>query len=37
MPRLGQAIEPGHVQSVDAWWREVEQVVAEAAPVDPID
>jgi L-ascorbate metabolism protein UlaG (beta-lactamase superfamily) len=41
MPRLGQAIEPGHVQSVDAWWREVEQVEAEAAPVeavtDPID
>jgi len=41
MPRLGQPIEPGHVQSVDAWWREVEETETEAAPVeavtDPID
>ncbi|MDY7225711.1 MBL fold metallo-hydrolase [Hyalangium rubrum] len=32
MPRLGQPIEPARVESVDAWWREVEQT-AIAAPV----
>lgn len=41
MPRLGQPIEPGHVQSVDPWWREVEETEAGPAPVeaavDPID
>jgi L-ascorbate metabolism protein UlaG (beta-lactamase superfamily) len=41
MPRLGQPIEPGHVQSIDPWWREVEQTEAAPAPVeavtDPID
>jgi L-ascorbate metabolism protein UlaG (beta-lactamase superfamily) len=41
MPRLGQPIEPGHVQSVDPWWREVEEAETAPAPeealVDPID
>jgi len=41
MPRLGQPIEPGHVQAVDAWWREVEETemapAPEAALTDPID
>ena len=41
MPRLGQPIEPGHVQSVDAWWREVKEADAPPAPpeaiTDPID
>jgi L-ascorbate metabolism protein UlaG (beta-lactamase superfamily) len=41
MPRLGQPIEPGQVQSIDTWWREVEEIETEAAPVeavtDPID
>ncbi len=41
MPRLGQPIEPGHVQSVDPWWREVEETETSPAPaeavVDPID
>jgi L-ascorbate metabolism protein UlaG (beta-lactamase superfamily) len=41
MPRLGQPIEPGHVQSVDPWWREVEETEAPPAPLeavtDPID
>lgn len=41
MPRLGQAIEPGRVQSIDTWWREVQETEVEAAPVealtDPID
>lgn len=41
MPRLGQPIEPGHVQSIDPWWREVEQIEAAPLPVeavtDPID
>ncbi len=40
MPRLGQAIEPGHVQSIDAW-RDVKETEVEAAPLeavmDPID
>jgi L-ascorbate metabolism protein UlaG (beta-lactamase superfamily) len=41
MPRLGQPIEPGHVQSVDPWWREVEEAETGPAPaealIDPID
>jgi L-ascorbate metabolism protein UlaG (beta-lactamase superfamily) len=41
MPRLGQPIEPGHVQMVDAWWREVKETETAPAPVeavtDPID
>ena len=46
MPRLGQPIEPGHVQSIDTWWREVEEAETEpaasaSAPVEelaePID
>ena len=41
MPRLGQPVEPGHVQSIDAWWREVEETEAPPAPVEemaePID
>ena len=41
MPRLGQVIEPGHVQSIDAWWREVKETEEETAPLeaitDPID
>jgi len=41
MPRLGQPIEPGHVQAVDAWWREVKETETAPVPVealtDPID
>jgi L-ascorbate metabolism protein UlaG (beta-lactamase superfamily) len=41
LPRLGQPVEPGHVQSIDAWWREVEETEAAPAPVEvlaePID
>ncbi|MBW8886873.1 MAG: MBL fold metallo-hydrolase [Fibrobacteres bacterium] len=41
MPRLGQPIEPGHVQSIDPWWRDVEETETPPAPVeavtDPID
>jgi L-ascorbate metabolism protein UlaG (beta-lactamase superfamily) len=41
MPRLGQPVEPGHVQAVDPWWREVEETEVPPAPVeaviDPID
>jgi L-ascorbate metabolism protein UlaG (beta-lactamase superfamily) len=41
MPRLGQSIEPRQVQSIDAWWREVQETETDDAPVealtDPID
>jgi L-ascorbate metabolism protein UlaG (beta-lactamase superfamily) len=36
MPRLGQPIEPGHVQSVDAWWRGVHEVETAPAPLEAI-
>jgi hypothetical protein len=36
MPRLGQPIEPLHVQSIDPWWREVEETETEHAPVDAV-
>jgi L-ascorbate metabolism protein UlaG (beta-lactamase superfamily) len=36
MPRLGQPIEPGHVQSIDPWWREVQETEVEASPLEPV-
>jgi len=36
MPRLGQPIEPHHVQSIDPWWREVEQTETAAAPIEAV-
>lgn len=36
MPRLGQPIEPGHVQSVDPWWRDVQETEAPPAPVEAV-
>ena len=41
MPRLGEAVEPAHVEGVTPWWREVDTVkrkgrpVAEPAPTMP--
>lgn len=41
MPRLGQPVEPGHVQNIDPWWREVTETPTEPAPeeavTEPID
>ncbi len=36
MPRLGQPIEPHHVQSIDPWWREVEEKETEPAPIEAV-
>ncbi len=36
MPRLGQPIEPRHVQSIDPWWREVEKTETAPAPVEAV-
>jgi L-ascorbate metabolism protein UlaG (beta-lactamase superfamily) len=36
MPRLGQPIEPGHVQSIDPWWREVQDRETSPAPLEAI-
>ena len=36
MPRLGQPIEPRHVQSIDPWWREVEEVETEPVPMEAV-
>lgn len=36
MPRLGQPIEPHHVQSIDPWWREVEETETEPAPMEAV-
>ena len=32
MPRLGEAIEPSHIEKVEPWWRSVDQV---SVPVEP--
>jgi L-ascorbate metabolism protein UlaG (beta-lactamase superfamily) len=41
MPRLGQPIEPGHLSSIDPWWRTVKATETAPAPVeamiDPVD
>lgn len=36
MPRLGQPIEPRHVQSIDPWWRSVQETVAGPAPFEAV-
>ena len=36
MPRLGQPVEPGHVQSIDAWWREVQETETAPAPLEAV-
>ncbi|CAM4499025.1 MULTISPECIES: MBL fold metallo-hydrolase [Myxococcus] len=36
MPRLGQPIEPLQVQSIDPWWREVDQTETEPAPAEAV-
>lgn len=36
MPRLGQPVEPRQVQSIDPWWREVEQTETAPAPVEAV-
>jgi L-ascorbate metabolism protein UlaG (beta-lactamase superfamily) len=36
MPRLGQPIEPHHVQAIDPWWREVEEAETEPAPLEAV-
>lgn len=36
MPRLGQPIEPKHVQSIDAWWREVKETDTAPVPVEEV-
>ena len=35
MPRLGQAVEPAHVESVEPWWRQVENALI--PPANPTD
>jgi L-ascorbate metabolism protein UlaG (beta-lactamase superfamily) len=36
LPRLGRPVEPGRVQSIDTWWREVEETDAPPAPVEAV-
>ncbi|WIG98840.1 MBL fold metallo-hydrolase [Myxococcus sp. SDU36] len=33
MPRLGQPVEPRHVELIDPWWREVEETGTAPSPV----
>jgi L-ascorbate metabolism protein UlaG (beta-lactamase superfamily) len=37
MPRLGEAVEPAHVERVSAWWRSVEQRTQRKPVVEPIE
>lgn len=36
MPRLGQPVEPSHVQSIDPWWRGVQEAETGPAPIEAI-
>jgi len=37
MPRLGEAVEPAHVERVSSWWRSVEQRTQRKPVVEPIE
>jgi L-ascorbate metabolism protein UlaG (beta-lactamase superfamily) len=37
MPRLGEAVEPAHVDRVSPWWRSVEQRAQRKPVVEPIE
>jgi hypothetical protein len=34
MPRLGEPVEPAHVERVDPWWRAVERAEQRRVPVE---
>jgi L-ascorbate metabolism protein UlaG (beta-lactamase superfamily) len=36
MPRLGEPVEPAHVEGVDPWWRVVDATAPEAEPETPV-
>jgi hypothetical protein len=37
MPRLGEPVEPAHVERVSPWWRSVERQPQREIPVDTKD
>jgi len=36
MPRLGEAVEPVHLERVDPWWRGVDRISPEPRPREPV-
>ena len=36
MPRLGEAVEPAHLERVDPWWRGVDRISPEPRPREPV-
>jgi len=36
MPRLSQPIGPGHIRSVEPWWREVQETETAPAPIEAV-
>jgi L-ascorbate metabolism protein UlaG (beta-lactamase superfamily) len=35
MPRLGEPVQPAHVERVSPWWRTVERRTPRAVPIEP--